>query len=89
VMAADPELSVRFNFDQIEELATDQKSVADRVIGLVNAGIITINEARADLGMAENEAMDTPDEQAEDTAEGETAPIEDAPQELQDMQEAD
>ena len=81
VMAADPELSVRFNLDQIEELASDQKAIADRVIGLVNAGIITISEARADLGMEENESMDTPDEQVE----GETATT----QEPQDTPEAD
>ena len=73
-MRAEPDsmLSVRFNVEQVEELAADAKALSDRLIGLVNAGIITINEARADLGMEENEAMDTPAEAAEDQAEGET-----------------
>lgn len=78
----DANLSVRFNLDQIEELAIDQKAIADRVIGLVNAGIITINEARADLGMEEQEELDTPAEQAEDMTE---QPQDDMPGESEDI----
>jgi phage portal protein BeeE len=68
--APDVNLSVRFNVEQIEELAADAKLLADRLIGLVNAGIISKNEARADLGMEEDETLDTLGEQAEDVAEG-------------------
>lgn len=46
----DANLSVRFNLDQIEELAVDQKAVADRVVALGNAGFITIDEGRAEIG---------------------------------------
>ena len=68
----DSELSVRFDVSQIEELATDQKTVAERAVMLLNAGIVTVNEARQILGMAEIEQADTPAEAAEDQAEGET-----------------
>ena len=68
---ADPMLSVRFNVEQIEELAADAKALSDRLIGLVNAGIIDINEARADLGMEEKEELETPAEVAEEVAAGE------------------
>ena len=78
----DANLSVRFNLDQIEELAIDQKAIADRVIGLVNAGIISINEARADLGMEEQEELDTPAEQAEDMTE---QPRDEMPGESEDL----
>lgn len=78
----DANLSVRFNLDQIEELAVDQKAIADRVIGLVNAGIITINEARANLGMEEQEELDTPAEQAEDMTE---QPQDDMPGQSEDL----
>lgn len=64
----DPELVVRFDTSQIEELATDKKSVVDRVVAAVNAGIMTIDEARADLELGPMT------ESAEDEAEeGETA----------------
>lgn len=45
----DEELVVRFDTSQIEELAIDKKSVMDRVVAGVNAGIMTVDEARADL----------------------------------------
>ena len=50
-----PELSVRFDVSQIEELAVDQKAVAERAVALYNAGIVTVNEARQILGMGEME----------------------------------
>ena len=61
-----PELSVRFDVSQIEELAVDQKAVADRAVALYTSGIVSINEARQILGMGEIEEMDTPAEQAEE-----------------------
>lgn len=45
----DPELIVRFDTSQIEELAVDKQAVMARVVAGVNAGIMTIDEARADL----------------------------------------
>jgi HK97 family phage portal protein len=55
VSRPDERLSVRFDVSQIEELATDQKTVAERAVMLLNAGIVTVNEARQILGMAEME----------------------------------
>jgi phage portal protein BeeE len=67
-----PELSVRFDVSQIEELAVDQKAVAERAVALYTAGIVSVNEARQILGMGEIEELDTTGEMAEDVAESST-----------------
>jgi hypothetical protein len=70
--AADASLVARFDMSQIEELAVDQEMVARRAVSLSAAGIVTINEARAMLGLAdmpESENDDTQDEQDDDTTE--------------------
>ena len=54
----DAELCVRFDVSSIEELAGDKKVLMDWAVAGVNAGIITINEARADLGYGEMAASD-------------------------------
>jgi hypothetical protein len=59
--AADASLVVRFDMSQIEELAVDQEMVARRAVSLSAAGIVTINEARAMLGLA-----DMPDDDYDD-----------------------
>jgi len=69
----DSMLTVRFDTSQIEELAADTKALAERVAMLYQSDkpVITLNEARQIMGYAEIESMDTPDEAAEDAAEGE------------------
>lgn len=51
----DPELCVRFDTSQIEELSVDRKALMDIAAAGVGAGIFTINEARATLGLGELE----------------------------------
>lgn len=72
----DPELVVRFDTSQIEELAVDKKVVVDRVVAAVNAGIMTIDEARADLElgpMSEAQKQEMQEGETEETEEpGET-----------------
>jgi HK97 family phage portal protein len=55
----DPELCVRFDTSQIEELSVDRKALMDIATAGVNAGIFTVNEARATLGLGE---MEEPEE---------------------------
>lgn len=86
VSQADPMLAVRFDTSQIEELAADADKIAERVARLINATspIITLNEARTMLGLAEMEdgdelaerqepqtdaEDDTPDDTENDTTE--------------------
>ena len=74
-MRAEPDknLVVRFNTDQIEELAVDKKALMDYAVAGVNAGILDIDEARADIGkgpLTESEKQ----EQAEGETEAETEP---------------
>lgn len=69
----DKDLVVRFNTDQIEELAVDKKALMDYAVAGVNAGVLTVDEARADIGkgpMSESEKQ----EQAEGETEAETGP---------------
>lgn len=61
VAAADPKLSVRFDVSQIEELAVDQDKVAERSVRLYGAGIVTVNEARSFIGLADMEMEDRDD----------------------------
>lgn len=49
----DPELCVRFDTSQIEELSVDRKALMDIATAGVAAGIFTVNEARATLGLGE------------------------------------
>ena len=51
----DPELCVRFDTSQIEELSVDRKALMDIATAGVNAGIFSVNEARATLGLGEME----------------------------------
>ena len=51
----DPELCVRFDTSQIEELSVDRKALMDIATAGVAAGIFTVNEARATLGLGEME----------------------------------
>jgi hypothetical protein len=62
--AADPELVVRFDTSQIEELAIDADKMAERAMRLWNngAGIIDANEARSIMGLG-----DMTDEQKAET----------------------
>lgn len=78
----DPELCVRFDVSSVEELAGDKKILMDWAVAGVNAGIITIDEARADLGygkMAVANAMEATevgtyqDDAADDTSEATAA----------------
>jgi HK97 family phage portal protein len=55
----DPELCVRFDTSQIEELSVDRKALMDIATAGVNAGIFSVNEARATLGLGE---MEEPEE---------------------------
>ena len=52
-----PELLVRFDTAQIEELAVDRKALMDIAVAGVNAGIFTVDEARATLGLGELEEV--------------------------------
>ncbi len=52
-----PELCVRFDTSQIEELSVDRKALMDIATAGVGAGIFTINEARATLGLGELEEV--------------------------------
>jgi hypothetical protein len=61
---------VRFDTSQIEELSVDRKALMDIATAGVNAGIFTVNEARATLGLGEMEEppesdSDEPDEPVE------------------------
>jgi HK97 family phage portal protein len=76
--AADPNLCVRFDTSQIEELAVDLDKMADRAVKLIGAGVVTVDEARAILGMGE-----MTDDQRE-----ELMPEPEDPQETQDQEEA-
>jgi HK97 family phage portal protein len=60
-MTAQPDesLCVRFDTSQIEELSVDRKALMDIATAGVNAGIFTVNEARATLGLGE---MEEPEE---------------------------
>ena len=53
----DPELCVRFDTSQIEELSVDRKALMDIATAGVAAGIFTVNEARATLGLGELEEV--------------------------------
>ena len=53
----DPELCVRFDTSQIEELSVDRKALMDIATAGVAAGIFTVNEARATLGLGEMEEV--------------------------------
>ena len=64
--AADASLVVRFDMSQIEELAVDQEMVARRAVSLSAAGIVTINEARAMLGLADMPETDDDDDTTQD-----------------------
>ena len=55
----DESLCVRFDTSQIEELSVDRKALMDIATAGVNAGIFTVNEARATLGLGE---MEEPEE---------------------------
>jgi hypothetical protein len=55
----DQSLCVRFDTSQIEELSVDRKALMDIATAGVNAGIFTVNEARATLGLGE---MEEPEE---------------------------
>ena len=55
----DESLCVRFDTSQIEELSVDRKALMDIATAGVNAGIFTLNEARATLGLGE---MEEPEE---------------------------
>jgi len=61
----DETLAVRFDTSQIEELATDMDKMADRAVKLFNAGIYTLNEARAVMSLGEMEEEDKPEEPQE------------------------
>jgi len=52
-----PELCVRFDTSQIEELSVDRKALMDIATAGVGAGIFTVNEARATLGLGELEEV--------------------------------
>ena len=52
-----PELCVRFDTSQIEELSVDRKALMDIATAGVGAGIFTVNEARATLGLGEMEEV--------------------------------
>lgn len=65
VFDADPLLSVRFDTSQIEELAADSDKMADRVTKLMQSAVITINEARTMLGLAELEDDAEPTQESE------------------------
>jgi len=51
----DSRLCVRFDTSQIEELSVDRKALMDIAAAGVGAGILTVNEARATLGLGEME----------------------------------
>jgi HK97 family phage portal protein len=55
----DESLCVRFDTSQIEELSVDRKALMDIATAGVNAGIFSVNEARATLGLGE---MEEPEE---------------------------
>lgn len=55
----DESLCVRFDTSQIEELSVDRKALMDIATAGVNAGVFTVNEARATLGLGE---MEEPEE---------------------------
>jgi hypothetical protein len=70
----DSRLCVRFDTSQIEELSVDRKALMDIAAAGVGAGILTVNEARATLGLGEMEepegsAMDS--ESVQESAEPE------------------
>jgi len=67
VFDANPDLVVRFDTSQIEELAVDADKMAERAMRLWNngAGIIDEEEARAIIGMGERETEDTQADSAE------------------------
>jgi HK97 family phage portal protein len=68
-----PELCVRFDTSQIEELSVDRKALMDIATAGVGAGIFTINEARATLGLGELEEVPAVEAvEPEDPAETET-----------------
>jgi HK97 family phage portal protein len=80
VFAPDETLAVRFDTSQIEELAADADKMADRAVKLLTAGIYTIEEARAIMGLGEmeesedSEDTDTEETEPQDTeSEGETS----------------
>jgi phage portal protein BeeE len=66
VMQPDDRLVVRFDTSQIEELAADQDKAADRVTKLLNAGIVTLDEARAMIGLGDMEESDRPENRDDD-----------------------
>jgi HK97 family phage portal protein len=55
----DDTLAVRFDVSQIEELAADMNVMADRAVKLLNAGIVTTDEARNIMGLGEMEIEET------------------------------
>jgi hypothetical protein len=63
----DQSLCVRFDTSQIEELSVDRKALMDIATAGVNAGIFTVNEARATLGLGEME--EPPEAEAEEPKE--------------------
>ena len=72
---------MRFDTSQIEELSVDRKALMDIATAGVGAGIFTINEARATLGLGELEEV--PEAEAvepEEPAETETPDVEMEPE---------